>query len=420
MAPILKLLARNRNYRNVWAGQVVSETGDYFNNVAVLALVMEASGSGLVVSGVMLSRAIPSVIAGPVAGVLLDRLDRKRIMIASDLFRAAVAAGFLLTVAEPRPWLLYLLSALLMFASPFFNSGRNAILPAIAGKDELHTANALTQTTQWATQTLGALLAGLTAARFGYEWSFLLNSASFLVSAAAIARLSLPEGFRPKGAAAGGPAVRPWRDYRQGLAYMRSAPLIFGIGMISVGWAMGGGAAQVLFALFGEQVFHRGAAGIGALWSFAGLGLLAGGALGHGIGKRVDFRGYKRTISIAYISHGLAYIVFSQMRDFGPALGVILLSRVGMSVSSVLNYSYLLRYTRDEYRGRVFATMETLRWGVMMLSFAGAGIASRHWSPREIGVAAGVLGALTGAWWAWADWRGGLPEPAAEEEPAGA
>ena len=419
MAPILKLLTRNRNYRNVWAGQVVSETGDYFNNVAVLALVMEASGSGLVVSGVMLSRAIPAVIAGPIAGVLLDRFDRKRIMIASDLFRAAAAAGFLLAVAEPRPWLLYLLSALLMFASPFFNSGRNAILPSIADKEELHTANSLTQTTQWATQTLGALLAGLTAARLGYEWSFILNAASFLVSAMAIARLSVPEGFRPKGAAAGGPAVSPWRDYRQGLAYMLSVPLIFGIGMISVGWAMGGGAAQVLFALFGEQVFHRGAAGIGALWSFAGLGLLAGGAVGHLIGKRVGFSGYKRTISIAYISHGLAYVVFSRMRDFGPALGVILLSRVGMSVSSVLNYSYLLRYTREEYRGRVFATMETLRWGVMMVSFAAAGIASRHWSPREIGVAAGVLGALTGAWWAWANWKGKLPEPAAEEEAAG-
>ena len=74
-------------------GQVVSETGDYFNNIAVFALVMEKSGSGLVVSGVMLSRAIPAVLAGPVAGVVLDRLDRKRVMIASDLVRAVGGAG---------------------------------------------------------------------------------------------------------------------------------------------------------------------------------------------------------------------------------------------------------------------------------------------------------------------------------------
>src|SRR3954464_15069694 len=132
MTSLLALLRQNRNYRYTWMGQVVSEIGDYFNNIAVFALVMEKSGSGLVVSGVMLSRAIPAVIAGPVAGVLLDRFDRRRIMIASDLVRMAVALAFIVTVRHPRAWLLYLLSALLMLASPFFTSGRAAILPTIA------------------------------------------------------------------------------------------------------------------------------------------------------------------------------------------------------------------------------------------------------------------------------------------------
>src|SRR5690242_15461776 len=131
MSSLLTLLRTNSNYRNTWLGQIVSETGDYFNNIAVFALVLEKGGSGLIVSGVMLSRAIPAVLAGPIAGVLLDRFDRKRIMIASDLIRAAVALAFLLTIREPTPWLLYLLSGLLMFASPFFTSGRAAILPTI-------------------------------------------------------------------------------------------------------------------------------------------------------------------------------------------------------------------------------------------------------------------------------------------------
>src|SRR5215471_8032913 len=124
LTSLAELLRHNSNYRNTWLAQVVSEIGDYFNNIAVLALVTRDTGSGMVVSGVMLSRAIPAVMAGPLAGVLLDRLDRKRIMIASDLIRAVVAAAFIFTVNEPRPWLLYLLSALLMFASPFFTAGR--------------------------------------------------------------------------------------------------------------------------------------------------------------------------------------------------------------------------------------------------------------------------------------------------------
>src|SRR5882724_11581516 len=118
------LLRHNANYRNTWIAQVVSETGDYFNNVAVFALVMEKSGSGMVVSGVMLARAIPAVMEGPIAGVLLDRFDRRRIMIASDAIPAAIALAFVLTIHQHRAWLVYLLSAALMFASPFFTAGR--------------------------------------------------------------------------------------------------------------------------------------------------------------------------------------------------------------------------------------------------------------------------------------------------------
>ena len=132
-------------------GQIVSEVGDHFNNVAVLSLAIADTHSGAVISGVMLSRAIPAVAAGPLAGILLDRFDRRRIMITSDLVRAVVALGFILAIGYKQTWLLYLLSALLMLASPFFTSGRSAILPAIASEDELHTANALTQTTGWLT-----------------------------------------------------------------------------------------------------------------------------------------------------------------------------------------------------------------------------------------------------------------------------
>src|SRR5450759_2897640 len=90
MNPFLLLLRRNRNYRNTWIGQVVSEIGDHFNNVAVFGLVLAQTHNGMVVTGVMLARAIPAILAGPLAGVLLDRFDRKRMMIASDLVRASI------------------------------------------------------------------------------------------------------------------------------------------------------------------------------------------------------------------------------------------------------------------------------------------------------------------------------------------
>ena len=415
MSSFSQLLRSNRNYRYAWTGQVVSEIGDHFNNIAVFSLVMQTTGSGLIVSGVMLARAVPAILAGPVAGVLLDRVDRREIMIASDLVRAVVALGFIATVRVPRTWLLLVLSGLLMFASPFFTSGRAAILPRIASRDELHTANALTQTTQWVTLTVGTMAAGISAATLGYTAAFVLNSVSFLFSAWAISRLRPPEGgFRaPAAPLVGAPIARPWHEYLEGLRYMRQQPLIMGIALLGIGWASGGGAAQILFTLFGEVVFDRGPAGIGVLWGCAGIGLILGGTVAHQIGPRIAFRTYKRLVAVCYLVHGGAYIVFSQMESFGWALVFIGVSRAAVAVSTVLNTTLMLRHVADSFRGRVFSTNESLVWATMMLSMLGAGLASQHVSARTIGAWSGILSSMTAVYWLWADKAGLLVEPAA-------
>jgi MFS family permease len=409
----LQLLKNNRNYRYTWSGQVVSEIGDHFNNVAVFSLALAHTHSGLVVTGVMLSRAIPMMVAGPLAGIVLDRLNRKQVMIASDLIRGVVALGFILAIQSKDNWLLYVLSAMLMFASPFFTSGRSAILPTIANKDELHTANSLTQTTQWSTVTIGSFLGGATI-QLGYEWAFAFNALSFLFSAACISRLhAVGSGFKVERSGLNETeVVRPWHEYTEGLRYMRGSPLILGIALVAVGWASGGGAAQILFSLFGDLVFHKGGAGIGYLWGSAGIGLLIGGAFAHRIGKRISFQAYKRAVSICYLLHGGSYVVFSQMPTFPLAMLFIGLSRAAVAVSSVLNISQLLQHVPNEFRGRVFATMETLTWAMMMLSMLGAGLASTSWSPRTIGAVAGVLSSSTAIFWLWANVTGRLPEPA--------
>lgn len=415
MREFLQLLRQNRTYRYTWMGQVVSEIGDNFNNIAVFALAMALTHSGLVVTGIMLARAIPAVTIGPLAGVLLDRFDRQRIMIASDLVRAVVALGFILALTKQHAWLLYLFSALLMIASPFFTAGRSAILPTITNESELHTANSLTQTTQWTTLTVGTFL-GATVIAIGYKWAFFFNALSFVFSAWAIWNLRAPKGkgFRAeRKSLTETEVVRPWHEYREGLRYMRSVPLVLAIALLAVGWASGGGAAQILFTLFGEVVFNAGAAGIGIIWGFAGVGLLVGGIFANWIGKRLSYDQYKITVFIDYIVHGSSYVLFSRMPRLGLAVIFISLSRITMGVNSVLNYSYLLRTVENQYRGRVFATMEALTWTMMMISMMGAGIASTHYSPRTIGTVAGLLSSTTAIFWGWANWTGRLPKPAA-------
>jgi predicted MFS family arabinose efflux permease len=206
--------------------------------------------------------------------------------------------------------------------------------------------------------------------------------------------------------------LRPWREYTQGLKYKRSTPLILAIGLVAVGWATGGGAAQILFSLFGEFVFERGPAGIGVIWGCAGIGLVIGGMIAHRIGPRLTYVGYKRTISVCHFVHGATYVLFSQAPTFAAALVFIALSRASVSISSVLNTGQLLRHVSNDYRGRVFATIESWTWTTMMVSMALAGLASDYVSPRTIGAVSGVLSSTTAFWWGWANWKNRLPEPA--------
>jgi hypothetical protein len=153
---------------------------------------------------------------------------------------------------------------------------------------------------------------------------------------------------------------------------------------------------------------------LGLIWGCAGVGLVCGGILAHSYSPRLSFAQYKRAVVICYIVHGGAYVLFSQVRSFQGALFFIALSRAAVAVSSVMNMAQLLRHVPDQFRGRVFATMETTTWSVMMISMLLAGVASQYWDPRTIGTIAGVLSSSTALFWGLADFTGRLPEPACE------
>ena len=209
-----------------------------------------------------------------------------------------------------------------MFASPFFTAGRNSILPGIATPEELHTANTMTQTTSWASLTAGAFL-GAVGAQYGFKVAFGFNALSFVISALCISQLKRPGGFKPVAGLSAQQSETGLRAVsRRHPVHALDARWCSGLRMLSVGWATGGGAAQILFSLFGEKVFNAGPMGIGVIWGFAGIGLLIGGSIAYWLGKRLSFVQYKRTIAIAYVIHGGAYILFSQMPTIALGLRV--------------------------------------------------------------------------------------------------
>ena len=177
------LLKQNRDFRFLLIGQIVSELGDWFNNIAVLALAMHLTGSGLVVTAILLSRTVPIVIFGPLAGVIADRFSRRTVLLGADYSRAILALGFLLVNSRERMWMAYLFSCLLTAISIFFTTAKASAIPEISSSSQLMPANALTGSTTAIMQTLGGALGGVATQVLGYQTAFVINALSFVASA---------------------------------------------------------------------------------------------------------------------------------------------------------------------------------------------------------------------------------------------
>lgn len=413
LRPLTGLLRRNAAFRRVWIGQVVSESGDHFNNIAVFSLAMAGESPVWVLSNVLVCRALGSIAAAPVAGVALDRSNPAGLMILSDVVRSAIALGFIALLVYPSTVTLYVLSATLTASSPFFTAGRAALLPSIVDRSDLHRAASLTQWTQWAALTIGALAGGTAVALVGFLPAFVVNSLSFLVSAWCVAPLAgngwlRPTGWRhsPRGLHQG------WREYRDGLTYLWHLPLGRAIAVAYVGWAAGGGAAQILFTVFAERVFERGAAGVGAMFTAAGMGLLIGGACGYALGRNATFDRTKAIALVCFVVHTAGYAIFSETRVYWVALLGVLLSRAATGTVVVLHYSQLTRYLDVAYRGRVFATLESLSWSTMLISMIGASVLLTRYPPRAVARVAVIATFMTIPVWLYLTLSGLLPEPA--------
>src|SRR4051812_22494186 len=190
------LLASNADFRRLWTGQVVSEVGDWLNNIAVLALVVQLAGAGsvgLAVAPYPVAPPLPLFIFGPVAGVVVDRVSRRRVMLAADVTRAGLALGFLLANRFASLALIYVVGASLFSVSAFFNAAKRASIPnLVGGTEELLAANSLSASTTAATIAVGSALGGVIATALGRDTVFVLNALTFLASAEMIRRIRRP------------------------------------------------------------------------------------------------------------------------------------------------------------------------------------------------------------------------------------
>ncbi len=398
----IELLRNNYAFRQLWLGQVVSQMGDWFNTIALYTIILNLTGSGRDVGLLLVARFLPSFVFGPLSGVLADRFSRRSIMIISDLLRAVVVLGFILVRRADQLWIVYVLTVLQLGLSTFFEPAKTAAIPSIVSDRELVAANAISSVTWSVMLTMGAAIGGLITGWLGTDVAFVLDSLTYLLSAALIASVRLPRRpKRVKGKLTVGSALGITQTM-EGARYVKHRPRVLALLLVKPAWGLGGGILTLL-AVFGERIFPVGksaATGIGVLFAARGIGT----AVGPIVARRVAGEGKKRmltTIGVSFLIGGLGYIAFGSTPSFILALIVLGLAHTGGSILWVFSTVMLQRDVEDGFRGRVFAAELALLTMTMAASnyVTGELLDRFRLSPRSVTVGIGILFLIPGLVW---------------------
>ena len=407
-ASYARLLGGNRNFRRLWSAQVVSEIGDWFYTLAIYNLLLQLTGRAGSVALALVLQVLPQAVIGPTAGVVNDRLRRKRVMIASDIGRTLIVLCMLLIRSKAMVWLVYPLLTAETLLAAFFEPARNAVIPNIVEREDVVLANTLSSSTWSVNLMIGATLGGVVAALLGRDAVFLLNALSFVVSAALIWGMRFAEPHAEGGRRFEARELVDFSPILAGIRYVRAHVRLrstifakFGILIIGPGW--------VLFTVMGQKEFavrwhgmapERGAfLGMSLLLGARGLGALLGPLLaapwaGH----------WKHRLEVAifwgYLAAAAGYTLLGVSGHLWQACLCVMLAHSGGSIVWVFSTTLLHLHSDDKFRGRVFAA----DLGLCMFTIAaGAYLAGRFvdwgFAARNVASIAGMLMLIPAALW---------------------
>lgn len=379
----------------------MSQLGDWFNTVAVYALLLDLTGSATAVAWMLIVQLLPIAIVGPLAGVVVDRLNRRRIMMAADIVRGCLILGLLFVRRADQIWIAYVVTGVTVSATAFFEPARTATIPNVTNADQLLPANALASATWSAMLAVGASVGGIVTAVFGRDVAFVVNSASFFISAMFIAatRFDATPAVRPR--LANFMALTGINDLIEGIGYIRREAHVAALLLVKTGWGLAGGIL-LLLTIFGQRVFPIGrsaAAGIGVLYGARGVGAALGPiALRWILGQEPS--ALRRSIGPAFFMIGLFYGALSIAPVLPLAALCVLFAHCGGSILWVFSTVLLQMEVPDAFRGRVFAAELALFTLASALSSYFTGVYLDHGaSPRTVSLVLGALFFFPGAIW---------------------
>jgi len=357
----------------MFGAQVISYLGDWFSFVAVVGLVDDLTDSNFLVSLVMVAFSLPSFIASPVAGPMVDRFDRRRILIAVSMVQALAALGMLL-VGDGTVWLAFVFQSTVSALAALVGPATSAAIPNIArDQEELRLANSILGSTWGVMLAIGAAIGGVFASVFGREACFIANAVSFVIAGLLFASIRTPMQA-PRDPALRRHRLRPVADMREALGHARQDPVLLALILSKTTFAVGSGVVSQL-AVLASDVFKGGDASRGVLIGARGLGagigpLLASRYTGNDLGRVIRVCGYSSLV------FSCCYVIGAWMPVFVLAAVFITMAHLGGGAQWTLSTFGLQMRSPDEMRGRIIAGDFALVTLMMSVTSASAGVLS--------------------------------------------
>ena len=401
-APSPFAIFHNRDFSLLWTGQLISTIGSSLTSLAASILVYRLTGSAASVGLMLMATAAPTILVGLLAGVFVDRYDRKRIMIAADLSRAVLVFLVPLLLRQSLAWL-YIIVMLTSAISQFFDPAHESVLPEIASDEELAAANSLMAISSFGATAVGFAASGLIASRFPIQWCFYLDALSFVVSALIVWMVRVPSlaAAVESGIAAVGRNLAAGARLLADTPMLKSLVLVFALVFVSFGLS---NSLLLPFALkaLGASEFEY-----GVQEAVTSVGFVIGSLWMARVSDRLR---EGQWIALGLIGMALSGIGYASMRTVAPAIAIIAVSGLINAPTSIARRLVIQRHTPREMRGRVNSAFFVCRDVLFLVGMAAAGLADVF--PIRLMYLASAL-MLLGAG-VWALFMPGLGQPAAE------
>ncbi len=381
----------NSRFRTLWIGQTISQVGDGLTNLAILILINQLTGSTAALAGVTIALALPQLFFGLFAGVLVDRWDRRRIMIVSDILRGHLVLGLVTVRSSSDVWLLYVLAFAQASVGAFFNPAKTALIPILVKREALMAANSLSQTTQVIAGVIGTVLAGILIAATGSAWiAFSLDALSFFISALFIYIIHVQSKAERQ---AGHGASSVFQELNEGLHTIGSDRMLIGALVTFAVSMLGLGAVNVLFVPFLLNDLKINVALMGIVEAAQVVGMVLGSVLAAMLASRLQIR---RVISIGVMCLGLTVVGAGLAGNILTMLVLIFMTGLFMTPVHAADATLMQQRVPDEKRGRVGSAMNTVVVLASVISMAGSGILGDTIGIRQVFWGAGTLALVAG------------------------